>query len=477
MIESIKIRDFRGIKQGEIEQFKKINLLVGPNNSGKSAVLEAIYLACTASREVGLGTENDSINYSATVADRDLLGDHPMQRIWAKHNYPTSRSDLSQWESGSLLAPKKLRTKYEQNGEEITTLESFNLSSGFTKEEELITAIFGLESPDRVPPPEETRRAEIAQRIISLTRELDLLDETQRKEAESDLQYEEKEKSRIEKRQGEHRQKLDRLVEGIIHRGQDFKRSRLIYCWHEDLSYERCGDAAWIVKGDIPSARHTILYDISKSVGYTSRDFFEYHFKEKPDWLPRLADSFGSVFDLKQCVVQFLSAPDDDGLMQAWVTTDGQKPVSIDGYGDGARSAFKLLMALHILIDSVSDKEPGILIWEEPELFQNPKTLGRLLKEAVRLMKPKPIQVFIASHSLEVPAHFVRLVRRKQLKEDKLLVLRTRMLQGELLSVGFDCSDVEAWISMRKDLRVPSGDADSPLTYQMEEFDNEFDDD
>ena len=52
MIESIHLKNFRGIRSGKIDGFKKINLLVGPNNSRKSAVLEAIYLACTAEREV-----------------------------------------------------------------------------------------------------------------------------------------------------------------------------------------------------------------------------------------------------------------------------------------------------------------------------------------------------------------------------------------------------------------------------------------
>ena len=43
MIESIHIKNFRGIQDGKIDRFSKINLLVGPNNSGKSAVLETIY--------------------------------------------------------------------------------------------------------------------------------------------------------------------------------------------------------------------------------------------------------------------------------------------------------------------------------------------------------------------------------------------------------------------------------------------------
>ncbi len=547
MIESIKIRDFRGIEKGEISEFKKINLLVGPNNSGKSAVLEAIYLACTTSRQAGLNkgntltshTENDSTTYIVTVADRDLLGDHPMQRIWAKHNYNTSPSGLGNWDRGLIRVFQKKNP----------ALPEFNIQPevGFAQGDEALTALFGLESDDRAAPDDEQRRIEIQQRIVRLQEEHDTPFETtgrkvpivaeiqrltQEKQAleaaprnisteasaeaenggetddekriatlteqiellkiarekiESDEANEIKENLaeaeqkgiEIYTRQRERREKIKRLADDLMGEGQQsFEGSRLIYCWDKDLSYGYEGDAAWIVTGDIPSAAHTILYDVSNVVSHTSRAFFEYYYKEKPDWLPRLSQSFSQVLlDGKPCVIQFLPVPNDDKLVQAWVSADGQKPVPIDGYGDGARSAFKLLLALHILIDSVSEKEPGIVIWEEPELFQNPKTLGQLLKEVMRLVTPSPIQIFLASHSLEVPARFVQLVRREQLNENEVIVLITRLLNNELLSARFNPRNVEAWMRMHKDPRVPTGDADSPLTYQMEEFDHEFDGD
>ncbi len=42
MIESIQIRDFRGVQRGRIKGFRQLNVLVGSNNSGKSAVLEGL---------------------------------------------------------------------------------------------------------------------------------------------------------------------------------------------------------------------------------------------------------------------------------------------------------------------------------------------------------------------------------------------------------------------------------------------------
>lgn len=44
-IKSIKLNDFRGVDKVEIKDFQKINILVGKNGSGKTTILEAIYLA------------------------------------------------------------------------------------------------------------------------------------------------------------------------------------------------------------------------------------------------------------------------------------------------------------------------------------------------------------------------------------------------------------------------------------------------
>jgi predicted ATPase len=44
MIESIKIAGYRGLRDLSIDGLGRINLLVGKNNSGKTSVLEALYL-------------------------------------------------------------------------------------------------------------------------------------------------------------------------------------------------------------------------------------------------------------------------------------------------------------------------------------------------------------------------------------------------------------------------------------------------
>ncbi len=47
MIKEIWIENYRSIAKGELHDLKKINVLIGPNNSGKSSILEVIYLMDT----------------------------------------------------------------------------------------------------------------------------------------------------------------------------------------------------------------------------------------------------------------------------------------------------------------------------------------------------------------------------------------------------------------------------------------------
>lgn len=486
MIKSIKLRDFRGIKTGVIEGFRKINLLVGPNNSGKSAVLEAIYLACTASRPARMIDEKEKSDpYDTTVAEHDLTGDHPMRRVWAKHGYGLEQNGLGEWDTGQIKVHQKNRE---------TRLPDFSLTPAglFAQGEERYTALFGLESQDRTQQPYETRLAEIQHRIVTLRQELETphrpgiagtgeeQERSRNQEVEKlqrGIEGAESEKGDLEKAEGKRGERIKFLADRLMTEGlPGFSQSRLVYCWHPNLSHNYKGDAAWIVKGEqIPAAKHTVLYDLAKVTGHLPLEFVRENFFQKPERLQKLNASFDHIFGLEQCAIQFQSAPGDNNLSQAWVAHQGQSFVPIDAFGDGARSVFKLLVALHVLVDTVSEEEAGLLIWEEPELFQNPQTLGRLLKEVVTLVNPKPIQVFIASHSLEAPAHLVRLVRQEHLPEHDLLVFRTRLYQGKLLSVGFDHGDAKAWINMKKDLRTPSGDVDSPLTFQMEVFDDGFD--
>lgn len=58
MFKSIKIENFRGIKKLEIDDFKQVNLFVGGNNSGKTSVLDALFMSLSPNNPILFNTTN-----------------------------------------------------------------------------------------------------------------------------------------------------------------------------------------------------------------------------------------------------------------------------------------------------------------------------------------------------------------------------------------------------------------------------------
>lgn len=46
MIKNLRIDNLRGIRQGEVKDLAPLSVIVGPNNSGKSTIVEALYMGC-----------------------------------------------------------------------------------------------------------------------------------------------------------------------------------------------------------------------------------------------------------------------------------------------------------------------------------------------------------------------------------------------------------------------------------------------
>ncbi|MDI6793905.1 MAG: AAA family ATPase [bacterium] len=54
MLQSLQVKGYRGIDGLKIDEMQQFNLLIGPNNSGKSSLLEALFLHCTPGNFIAL---------------------------------------------------------------------------------------------------------------------------------------------------------------------------------------------------------------------------------------------------------------------------------------------------------------------------------------------------------------------------------------------------------------------------------------
>lgn len=63
MIETIHVSNFKGLKEFSLKGCRRFNLIVGMNNSGKSSLLEALYLYCSGFSPVAVGSVLQSRGY------------------------------------------------------------------------------------------------------------------------------------------------------------------------------------------------------------------------------------------------------------------------------------------------------------------------------------------------------------------------------------------------------------------------------
>ncbi len=138
----------------------------------------------------------------------------------------------------------------------------------------------------------------------------------------------------------------------------------------------------------------------------------------------------------------------------------------MDQFGDGVRHTFKALTSLIALRAVVDDDHPGIFLWEDPELFMHPESLGRLMDEMLRLVSGKPIQVFLSTQSLELIALVVHHFRERYRElQEELRAFRLGFARDYPYVATFRFQNLQAWLEEGMDPRY-WGVMDLPIVYR-----------
>lgn len=414
MVTGLYLRDFRGLRTAKVDGLARINLLVGPNNSGKTALLEAIYLACCVGRSCN--AQIDGKFRSVWLSSPDFLNEPPVPRLWGKHLHAPSpllakvRADPT----GSYRFDLRLSQKGPVRALALSPSDG-SLVDDWPESvlQQLVHVGFDLRPSDVSEGP--LLRMLLPQATVS-------------------------------------------SVDPV----------RTIYFWDRPMTHDFVGHAAWVLTGAMPAAAHTFFYDAQKTLEHLPTEFYSRMLRLVPGWTQKIAERLGRVLGLTEPFnVLFMPTGPERQWMQGQIAPPDRPALPIDDFGDGARAVFKVLAPLVALSEQVSEEAPGVFLWEEPELFQNPVTLGRLLAEVADLAKNRPLQVFIATHSLEVVAHLVAQAERGTLATGDLCTLRTHLHQGTFTGSPFSVADVRRWTEMRLDVRVPDGKSESPLSVTL----------
>ena len=86
-----------------------------------------------------------------------------------------------------------------------------------------------------------------------------------------------------------------------------------------------------------------------------------------PGWTQRLPSALGGCLAFAIRSMCCLCRLGQSGSGWGQIAPPDRPALPIDDFGDGARAVFKVLAPLIALSEQVTDDEPGVFLWEEPE--------------------------------------------------------------------------------------------------------------
>ena len=432
MIEQLSIHRFRGIRQGRLADFGKLNLLVGRNNTGKSAVLEMLYLTTASQRECAFASERLDLGENTAIAayapdPKDFFGHAPWGRIWRRHGQPTiwegNPVHLSDDQSLACLL-KSLDDEHPLRAFRLIPPPSEDIREygGFSKADVHSVASFGLSS------------------------------------AVSPLPVE--------------------LLPGNLHRHPDSDElpTRFTFTWYPSVIHANSHNgrpsaddalAVWAMGGQGPFPRYVLFFDFHTAHDHFTSSFRNMAWKTVPNWYEQIEAALGRIYpELASCRVEIApveSSPESDGYT-GFIRLPGGLPISVDHYGDGTRHAFKVLSSLIALKAIASEKAPALFLWEDPELFMHKTAIEALLKEVVNTVRNAPIQVFICTQSREVLSIIARMTETAFIPADDIRAFQLRLPDGRLEAQPFVGETLAVWMEYGLDPREPEMEAQKPST-------------
>ena len=473
MINSIDIKNFRGIKKGNLKDFAKINLIVGGNNTGKSAIQEALYLATTSTVNSNLYDNKNNVNYEVLTSGSDYMGYHPVDRLRMKHACTgETMKKLNTWDSGqvkvSLKSSDSPFSYFDVSRREGDFLEKDidktslvvmgpgeeNISTGINDTVKKYMGEF-LHIPVKLMKildyfiHDEEKMAE----VLKVIKNFNTADEVRHYLRKFEINYTESEP----------------IAKYIETSWKDWKFS---FLWDREMTYNYSGNGGFITRGLLP--KHVIFYDVNLVFQYLPLAFYQEKLKEIIAWQKDICKYFAQILNLTEDTsLSFMPVNNEQASLQAYIGTSTSPAIPVDSFGDGARLVFKVIAPLISLIKEKKEGEEALFLWEEPELFQNPTTLYKLINTVIELIKEQNIQLFISTQSLEVVACFTELLINDRIKQGDIKTFQLNLKDGKLRSSDFTSENLITWLENGWDLRIWGGEFSSLLSQRIDLSDNE----
>lgn len=421
MINRLVVHRFRGIREGVLEDLGKINVLIGPNNSGKTAILELLYLGGVSGRRAQLILEDvpfgekdiESVIKATVPMQYDFLGAVPMPRLRKRHGHK------GQWEENpAVLTPEGGIAVNLESLTKNATLRGFRVGAPPEEWSEKISLKFTNKDIGSIASISLNGNKNIPKVLIpSLFEKWGILSEQSR------WHY---------------------LWDPIW-----------VYRWEQQEFIDHF--AVWAEEGIGSDPERVLFFDFHNANDHFEKRFAQWAKNHIINWEGKISERMEHVFPaLKGASVRVDNAPGGLKGETGYIQFPGKVRLPVDLFGDGIRHSFKVLASIVALAEVVDEKHPGIFLWEDPELFMHPATLGLLMKEVIGVVKERPIQAFISTHSLDVLAWISQMLNEKFVDSKSIKAYSlTLKSSGELKTRQFHGDDILSWMKSGFDLRDP----------------------